>query len=295
MWQPGAEKREEIKRSLPVNHKITYVTKKTGEMWKSILADQSQSFEETYSAQKANLPVAPRTRWVTCSGTKLFLRSFVFFTNASSIMLMWCRRCWLRNWFPRSIQVVARTPRRLMRRSRMWRPRRRHPHLRSKTNVLCENTADGIDSGLQEWSSHHAKGAFMHQDAWRRTQMLNFAEERIRSSRKGQLMTNQAENPVTGTVAVTRQHERLRCAGGTWRPGQTRQRSIHSAEVGIPHSAEAARQGGFHGRPQRSDRWIQRRGDNARVHETKRNSQQNTWREVACGSDTGLRQQTALL
>ena len=39
-----AEKREEIKRSLPGNHKITDVTKKAGEMWKSIPADQSQSF-----------------------------------------------------------------------------------------------------------------------------------------------------------------------------------------------------------------------------------------------------------
>ena len=32
------------------NHKVTSVTKKACEMWKSILADQSQSFEGTYSA-----------------------------------------------------------------------------------------------------------------------------------------------------------------------------------------------------------------------------------------------------
>ena len=38
-----------------MNHKVTSVTKKAGEMWKSIFADQSQSFEETYSAQKVNL------------------------------------------------------------------------------------------------------------------------------------------------------------------------------------------------------------------------------------------------
>ena len=43
-----AEKREEIKRSLLVNHKIPDVIKKAGEMWKSIRADLRQRFEETY-------------------------------------------------------------------------------------------------------------------------------------------------------------------------------------------------------------------------------------------------------
>ena len=43
-----AEKREEIKRSLLVNHKIPDVIKKAGEMWKSIPTDLRQRFEETY-------------------------------------------------------------------------------------------------------------------------------------------------------------------------------------------------------------------------------------------------------
>ena len=75
------------------------MTKKAGEMWKKgqISADQSQRFEETYkaaqeehkrqmkthSAQKAGLPVAPLLK----------NRDLVFFTNASSIILMWCWRC----------------------------------------------------------------------------------------------------------------------------------------------------------------------------------------------------------
>ena len=40
-----AEKREEIKRSLLVNHKIPDVIKKAGEMWKSIPTDLRQRFE----------------------------------------------------------------------------------------------------------------------------------------------------------------------------------------------------------------------------------------------------------
>jgi len=65
-----AEKREEIKQSLPAGHKVSDVTKKAGEMWKSLPADGRQKFEEAYktaneeykrqkkiySAQKVDLP-----------------------------------------------------------------------------------------------------------------------------------------------------------------------------------------------------------------------------------------------
>jgi len=65
-----AEKREEIKKSLPAGHSITDVAKKAGEMWKSLPADGRQKFEEAYktaneeykrqkkiySAQKVDLP-----------------------------------------------------------------------------------------------------------------------------------------------------------------------------------------------------------------------------------------------
>ena len=88
-------------------------------------------------------------------------------------------------------------------------------------------------------------------------------------------MTNQAENPVTGTVAVTRQHERCRKHVKT-RADQTEKHTFsRSRYTAFSRSRAAgglgseARQGGFHGRPQRSDRRIQRRGD-ARVHERNR-------------------------
>merc|ERR1712136_107496 len=65
-----AEKREEIKQSLPAGHKMTDVAKQAGEMWKSLPADGRQKFEEAYktaneeykrqkkiySAQKVDLP-----------------------------------------------------------------------------------------------------------------------------------------------------------------------------------------------------------------------------------------------
>jgi len=70
-----AEKREEIKQSLPAGHSITDVAKKAGEMWKSVPADGRQKFEEAYktaqeeykrqmdvySAQKVDLPVQEAT------------------------------------------------------------------------------------------------------------------------------------------------------------------------------------------------------------------------------------------
>merc|ERR1712136_11281 len=63
-----AEKREEIKKSLPAGHSITDVTKKAGEMWKSLPADGRQKFEEAYktqmeiySAQKVDLPLQEAT------------------------------------------------------------------------------------------------------------------------------------------------------------------------------------------------------------------------------------------
>ena len=40
-----AEKREEIKKSLPADHKITDVIKKAGERWKSLLADERQKMD----------------------------------------------------------------------------------------------------------------------------------------------------------------------------------------------------------------------------------------------------------
>ena len=70
-----AEKREEIKKSLPAGHSITDVTKKAGEMWQSLPADGRQKFEEAYktaqeeyktqmeiySAQKVDLPLQEAT------------------------------------------------------------------------------------------------------------------------------------------------------------------------------------------------------------------------------------------
>jgi len=70
-----AEKREEIKKSLPAGHSITDVAKKAGEMWKSLPADGRQKFEEAYktaqeeykrqmevySAQKMDLPLHETT------------------------------------------------------------------------------------------------------------------------------------------------------------------------------------------------------------------------------------------
>ena len=40
-----AEKREEIKESLPAEHKITDVIKKAGERWKSLPADETQKMD----------------------------------------------------------------------------------------------------------------------------------------------------------------------------------------------------------------------------------------------------------
>merc|ERR1712107_379971 len=64
-----AEKREEIKKSLPAGHSITDVAKKAGEMWKSLPADGRQKFEEAYkTAQeeyKRQMEIYVRRRW-TC-------------------------------------------------------------------------------------------------------------------------------------------------------------------------------------------------------------------------------------
>ena len=62
---------------------------------------------------------------------------------------------------------------------------------------------------------------------------------------KGQLMTNQAENPVTGTVAVTRQHEGSDVREAREDPGRPDREAYIQQK--IPHSAEAARQGGSEG------------------------------------------------
>merc|ERR1712066_1184348 len=43
-----AEKREEIKKSLPGDHKITDVTKKASEMWKSLPESDKQQYQEMY-------------------------------------------------------------------------------------------------------------------------------------------------------------------------------------------------------------------------------------------------------
>ena len=44
------------------NHKVTSVTKKAGEMWKFIFADQSQSFEEPTVRRRRTCPCnAPKT------------------------------------------------------------------------------------------------------------------------------------------------------------------------------------------------------------------------------------------
>eukprot|EP00929_Paragymnodinium_shiwhaense_P055196 TRINITY_DN2767_c2_g1_i1.p1 TRINITY_DN2767_c2_g1~~TRINITY_DN2767_c2_g1_i1.p1 ORF type:complete len:233 (-),score=97.90 TRINITY_DN2767_c2_g1_i1:250-876(-) len=48
-----AEKREEIKKSLPKDHKITDVTKKGGEMWKAMSEASKKPYEEKYQKELA--------------------------------------------------------------------------------------------------------------------------------------------------------------------------------------------------------------------------------------------------
>jgi len=43
-----AENREEVKKTLPADHKITDVTKKAGEMWKALPQSEKQKYEDVY-------------------------------------------------------------------------------------------------------------------------------------------------------------------------------------------------------------------------------------------------------
>lgn len=48
-----AEKRESVKASLPAGHKITDVTKKVGEMWKTISESEKAKYEKVFAEKNA--------------------------------------------------------------------------------------------------------------------------------------------------------------------------------------------------------------------------------------------------
>ena len=107
------------------NHKVTSVTKKAGEMWKSFLADQSQSFEETYSVQKASSQVCP---WQHVTHLRYapqelcLLHQCEFGVNTKLILQKHTSGC--QNTKATDVTFSS-------------------SGVESKTNVLCESTADG--------------------------------------------------------------------------------------------------------------------------------------------------------